>query len=60
MDQKWAYTVPYVADQLAISRSLPWRKVLRGEWRSITIGRARRIPADEVARLLADANPKKR
>lgn len=51
-EEKWAFTVPQVADRLQVSRSLIWRRVLNGQIPSIKVGRARRITAETVAKLL--------
>ena len=49
---RWAYKVPEVAQRLGVSPSLMWRKVLSKEIPSFKVGRARRIAAETVERLL--------
>ena len=58
--EKWAFTIPQVADRLQVSRSLMWRRVLLGEVPSIRIGRARRITFATVQKLLGEAGGKKK
>ncbi len=47
-------TVEQVAEQLAISRTLAYHLVGRGHIRSVTIGRARRVPAAAVTEYISD------
>lgn len=60
-NDKLLLTIPEVALRLGLGRSLIYELVMRGEIKSITIGRARRIPVgaiDEFIRLrLGVAHP---
>ena len=48
--QKLLFTVPEVARQLGLGRSLVYQLVMRGEIDSIKVGRARRVPAEALER----------
>ena len=47
------FTVPEVALRLGLGRSLVYQLVMRGEIDSITVGRARRIPATALEEFIA-------
>lgn len=47
-------TIPEAAERLAVSRDTIYRLIASGDLRSVHLGRAHRIPADEVDRLIAD------
>lgn len=49
------YRVEEAAEQLGIGRSLMFDLVRRGEVRTVTFGRRRVVPSDEITRLLAGA-----
>lgn len=47
-------TIPETAAQLRSSRASVYRLIKNGDLPSITLGRARRIPASAIDRLIAD------
>jgi len=53
-DGKLLLTVPEAAARMGIGRSLLYSLVMRGEIRSVTIGRARRIPAAALDEFVAE------
>ena len=57
---KLLLTIPEVAGQLGLGRSLVYEMVMRGEIPSLKLGRARRVPAaaleEFVERRLVEAN----
>ncbi len=60
--EKLLFTVPEVAGQLGLGRSLVYQLVMRGEIDSIKVGRARRVPAEALERFIQEkfadeANP---
>jgi excisionase family DNA binding protein len=46
--QKLTVTVPEAADMVSISRSMAYALVAKGEWPSISVGRAIRVPVEAV------------
>jgi excisionase family DNA binding protein len=55
--------IPEVLERLAISQTKLYELMSSGELRSVKVGRARRIPSDELDRFIAeldDARPKLR
>ncbi|MBL8609748.1 MAG: helix-turn-helix domain-containing protein [Myxococcales bacterium] len=49
--ERLAFTIPEVCEALGLSRQGVYNLLSRGELRSVTIGRSRRIPRTEVERL---------
>ncbi len=49
-----AMTVPEVMTALKLSRSKVYDLLRSGQLRSFTVGRARRIPADEITRVMSE------
>jgi excisionase family DNA binding protein len=49
MSEPWLLRVEEVAERLRLSRSKTYELFASGQIASITIGRARRVPADAVA-----------
>ncbi|WP_181767110.1 helix-turn-helix domain-containing protein [Streptomyces albidus (ex Kaewkla and Franco 2022)] len=47
-------TVPEVMTALKLSRSKVYDLLRSGQLRSFTVGRARRIPADEITRVMSE------
>jgi excisionase family DNA binding protein len=54
-DDLRAYTLPEAAERLDVSVRTLQRMAARGELRLISLGSAKRVPASELARLLAPA-----
>lgn len=58
LNDKLLLTVPDVATALSISVRMTWRLVSAGKLRTVRLGRAVRIPVEEVERLVAgDGEP---
>lgn len=51
---KLLLTIPEVAVQLNLGRSLVYLLVMRGEIDSIKVGRARRVPAEALERFIQE------
>ena len=51
---KLLLTIPEVAGQLNLGRSLVYLLVMRGEIDSIKVGRARRVPAEALQRFIQE------
>lgn len=56
MNQPTLYTVNEAAAVLRVSRVTIYQMLKRGELRSLTIGRARRITAESIADLVSAAS----
>ena len=54
-DDLRAYTLPEAAERLDVSVRTLQRMAARGELRLASLGSAKRVPASELARLLAPA-----
>ena len=54
-DDLRAYTLPEAAERLDVSVRTLQRMAARGELRLVSLGSAKRVPASELARLLAPA-----
>lgn len=52
-DSKILLTVPEVAHRLGLGRSFIYQLVMKGEIRSIKLGRARRIPVDALEQFVS-------
>lgn len=52
---KLAYSVPEAAEAVSLSKGYLWDLVLKGEIRSVKIGKRRLIPADALQEFLAGA-----
>ena len=50
--EKLLLTIPEVAIRLGLGRSLVYQLVMRGEVDSITVGRARRVPAQAIEKFI--------
>lgn len=48
MNDKLMFTVSEAADRLGLGRTLVYSLVLRGDIRSVTVGRCRRVPAQAL------------
>ena len=53
MQEKLLYTVDEAAQRLGIGRSHTYVFVLRGDIRSVKIGRSRRVPAEALDEFIA-------
>lgn len=51
---KLLLTIPEVAGQLNLGRSLVYLLIMRGEIDSIKVGRARRVPAEALERFIEE------
>ena len=54
MNTKLLLTVPEAAECLGLGRSKVYQLMTSGQLRSVSIGRARRIPVDAIAALLKE------
>lgn len=52
-ESKLLLTVPEVAQRLSLGRSFVYQLVMKGEIRSIKVGRARRIPVTALEQFIA-------
>ena len=52
-DSKILLTVPEAAQRLGLGRSFVYQLVMKGEIRSIKLGRARRIPVDALEQFVS-------
>lgn len=52
-DSKLLLTIPEVAQRLSLGRSFVYQLVMRGEIRSIKVGRARRVPVTALDQFIA-------
>lgn len=46
--------IPEVMDRLAVGQTKVYELMSSGELRSVKVGRARRVPSDELARFMAE------
>lgn len=53
--QQICYSVPHAARKVGVSDRTMWRMVAEGRVKSIKIGGSRRITANELERLITDA-----
>lgn len=53
--ERLAYTPQEAADELRVCRATIYNLIARGELRVVKLGRATRIPADELRRLMGGA-----